>query len=533
MKIKEAIRRSLRNIISYGDTDIFPFPFERYLFDDKFSDCAAHVSDIDKCFDSHLASHPPLTIDNLTQIGYTGFRRATQIEPFWNAYYLALTISMAEEIESKRIPVEKGTVYSYRYAWDDTNSSLFGDSTWSDYRKRAYELSRDAKVVVLTDIADFYPRVSHHRLENALNRIFQGGSPAHRVLELLKHFTQTRSYGLPIGGPASRILAELALNDTDIYLSRRGVSFCRYADDYSLFCDTKADAYQLLVQLSERLFNEGLSLQKSKTRILSASEFSQIHAFLDPKPVDDLGASEEQKLLNLSIKFDPYSPTAEEEYDTLKAAVKQIDILGILSNEIGKSTIDPIVTKQAISALRVLDIDVQYHALRILLDPNNLLSLSPVFVQVMRAVRGIYDELSDDGKDGVDDALLSLYEGNDHLLSLELNLSYYVQAMSRRRDERKEEVLIQIFDVTTSHLLHRQIIQIMAAWGCEYWISDVKRSFNSYTLWERRAILMGSYCLGDEGRHWRQHIMNTLSPAEKLIKQWSSDRHQANKPIPA
>ena len=85
MKIKEAILRSLRNIISYGDTDIFPFPFERYLFDDKFSDCAAHVADIDKCFDSHLASHPPLTIDTLTQIEYTGFRRATQIEPFWNA----------------------------------------------------------------------------------------------------------------------------------------------------------------------------------------------------------------------------------------------------------------------------------------------------------------------------------------------------------------------------------------------------------------------------------------------------------------
>lgn len=533
MEMKEAIRRSLRNIIAYGDTDIFPFPFERYLFDDKFSECLAHVADIDKDFDSYLATFPPLIIETLTQVGYSGFRRATQIEPFWNAYYLALTISMAEEIESNRINVDEGVVYSYRYAWDDANSSLFGNSTWNDYRKRAYEHSKDAKFVVLTDIADFYPRVNHHQLQNALNRIFGGGNAAHRVLELLKHFTQTQSYGLPIGGPASRILAELALNDTDIHLSRKGVAFCRYADDYSLFCDTKAEAYKVLVQLSERLFNEGLSLQKSKTRILSSEEFSEIHAFLDPKPGEDPVASEEQKLLNISIRFDPYSPTAEEDYDALKAAVEEIDILGILSKEVGKTTIDPTVTKQAISALRALEVNIQYQALRILLDPDNLLSLAPVFVHVMRAVRGIYDELSDEAKDYVDRALLALYESGEHLLSVELNLSYYIQALSRRRDARKEEVLLNIFDTSTSHLLHRQVIQTMAAWECQYWISDVKRSFTSYTLWERRAILMGSYCLGDEGSHWRRHVKNSLSPAEDLIKDWSSERQQANKPIPA
>jgi type IV secretory pathway VirB4 component len=67
----------------------------------------------------------------------------------------------------------------------------------------------------------------------------------------------------------------LALNGVETLLDRKGVKFCRYSDDYAIFCADKADAYRTLVFLSEKLANEGLVLQKKKTRILSSDEFRQ------------------------------------------------------------------------------------------------------------------------------------------------------------------------------------------------------------------------------------------------------------------
>jgi hypothetical protein len=128
---------ALENISTHGDTDVFPFPFERSLFQEKLNACVDYVNEIHEHFEDHLTGHPPLTIEMLSQVGYTGFRRATLIEPFWNAYYLALVISVGDQIEARRISVEQNNVFSYRFSWNDERKSLFADSTWNDYRREA------------------------------------------------------------------------------------------------------------------------------------------------------------------------------------------------------------------------------------------------------------------------------------------------------------------------------------------------------------------------------------------------------------
>ncbi len=532
MDLDKAISASLLNIAKHGDTDIFPFPFETHLFFDKPDECRNLLSELHKNFDAVLATNPPATIETLTQVGYTGFRWATLIEPFWNAYYLALVIHLAEQVESQRIPIDDAVVFSYRYGWNEAEAKLFKDITWSDYRKRAVELSQTSNFVVVTDIADFYPRIYHHRIENALNRLAAPGDVPSRIMKLLSSFSKNVSYGLPVGGPASRMLAELALNATDFHLVRRNIAFCRYADDYCIFCKNKSDAYEILVLLSEKLYNEGLVLQKKKTKILSAEEFRETARLLDPADANDPLSTEEQKLLNISIRFDPYSPTAVEDYDALKAAVSQIDILGILGREVAKTAIDPTVVRQAINAIRALEPAAKEGAIRTLLDHENLLVLLPVFAAVMRAVRGVYDELSDPGKTYVDNALVTLYDEKSHLLSVELNLSYYIQALAKRHSRRKEEILIEIFQRFTNPMLRRQVVLMMANWNCHYWLSDIKNRYGGYTTWEKRAIILSSYALGDEGKHWRDHTKGSWNPMESLVRDWFADRYQKNRAMP-
>ena len=534
MDAGRAMDAALRNIATHGDTDIFPFPFETHVFYDRPNECKALLRQMDQGFDESLATYSPSTIVTLTQVGYTGFRWATQIEPFWNAYYLYLVISLADQIEAVRLPDSEKIVYSYRYEWDEEGAKLFKDSTWRDYRARSLELSQDASVVVSTDIADFYPRVYHHRIENALQRLPRPGSAATRIMQLLKSFSKNVSYGLPIGGPASRILAELALVPVDEHLHRRRIAFCRYADDYCIFCASKSEAYEALVLLSEKLFNEGLVLQKNKTRIVSAREFRETSGLLDPKRTGSGSepATEEQRLLNISIRFDPYSATAEEDYERLKAAVGKIDIVGILGREVAKTAIDPTVTKQAVSAVRALDPVARDGAIRTLLAPENLDVLSPVFVTVMRTVRSVYDDLAAEGKDFVDHALVAMRESHAHLLRVELNLSYYVLALSPRGSHRKEEILIELFDQESRPLIRRLIILIMARWECYYWLTDVKQKYTGLSEWEKRAFILASYILKDEGKHWRENTKSTWTPMATVVRDWFSQKRQQGGAIP-
>jgi hypothetical protein len=295
---------------------------------------------------------------------------------------------------------------------------------------------------------------------------------------------------------------------------------------HTLFCNSRSSAYKLIVLLSEKLANDGLSLQKHKTRILTSDEFADINRLLDPHSLNDPAASEEQKLLHISIRFDPYSATAAEDYEALKSAVQEVDIIGILSRELANTTVDQAVAKQAINALKALDPQLQEKALGILLDKENLLTLAPVFITVMRAVRGIYLDLSNAAMDHVDDALLDLYASGSYLLSVDLNLSYYIQALSIRHSDKKETTLVAIFDKTEAHYIRRQIILTMARWERHYWLTDVKRRFKSYTEWERRAIIVASYRLGDEGKHWRDHNKDLMGRAETVVRDWIADRAQ-------
>ncbi|WP_428384350.1 RNA-directed DNA polymerase [Nevskia ramosa] len=532
MQIEDAIKAALRNVAEHGDTDIFSFPFENLLFRDRLSDAATLIKAIHAKPDHWLSTYPPETIRSLTQVGYAGFRWATLVDPFWNAYYLSLVLSIADKIESVRVPDTDSTVFSYRFQWQEADAKLFKDSTWINFRKQCLELSDTYPVVVQTDISDFYPRIYHHRIENALQRLPSVGDQPKRIMDLLKQFSQNVSYGLPVGGPASRILAELSLDGVDKLLIRRGVRFCRYADDYAIFCTDRAEAYRTLVFLSEKLANEGLVLQKKKTRILSAQEFRETAQLLDPAEAANALATEEQKLLSISLRFDPYSPTAEEDYEELKGAIHEIDIIGILGREIAKTTIDSAVAKHAVQAILVLEPAQRQQAIAMLLDGINVMTLAPVFVTVMRVVREIYASSAAEARVHIDEALCKLWTEQSPLLSVEVNLSYYIRAMAGDQTQQKEEILIKIFEGSASPMIRRLVILAMAKWSCHYWLSDAKMKYGAMSIFERRAFIIASYSLGDEGKHWRDHVKSSWSEPEKLTRDWFSNRFQTNKSVP-
>ena len=265
--MEEFFHRAVSNITRHGDTDIFPFPIENHIFFDKADEVVALLKQMNGDVRVSLATNPPQNIGALAPAGYSGFRWASQIDPIWNVAYLGWVLAIAEEIEKVRIPTAEERVFSYRYKWDDSEKTIFDKSIgWRQFTERAILKSQNSGYVVTCDISEFYLRINHHRLENALRHLPGGDAMAERIQPFLSNLSKTYSFGLPIGGPASRLLAELVLTQVDSLLMAEGIDFLRFVDDYYIFTDSPAMAFKNLVTLTRILIeNQGLQLQKSKT----------------------------------------------------------------------------------------------------------------------------------------------------------------------------------------------------------------------------------------------------------------------------
>lgn len=535
--MREHFLLALRNVTEHGDTDIFPYPVENRVFHDEQDGVLGLLEDYHANFQDYLVRYPPSHISSLAPVSYTGFRWATQLDPLWNLYFLGCVLSIAGEIENVRLPVGDNRIFSYRFNPDQDTASLFNrDIGWVQFIERSTELANNYSHVVISDISEFYPRLGHHRLEAALQQLNLGNDIPSRIKRFLTQFSGKRSFGLPIGGPAARLLSELVLNQVDRLLAGQGVEFVRFADDYHLFANSHEDAYAALIYLSEKLFeNQGLSLQKSKTRILPAAEFLSTSP-LQIAPIQEDGDGDDpeidaaqqraQQFMRFSIRFDPYSPTAEDDYEALKLEINRFDIVGMLGSELAKSRIHTALSRRVLRAIRFLDDPARDDAIISVINNHNI--LFPIFSTVAIVVHEIFDEMGEASKTEVINRIRQLIEDQSHVFRVDMHLAYALRILSKHHTPESSQLLQQLYRSRTSTLVRREIILTMAHWGEWYWLSDLKNHFRELTGSEKRVFIIASYTLREEGPHWREHISREFSPFELLVRDWASHRIQEN-----
>jgi len=125
--------------------------------------------------------------------------------------------------------------------------------------------------VVDIDMAKFFDRVNHDILMSRIARVIKDKA----VLKLIRRYLQAgimengivtaRTEGTPQGGPLSPLLSNILLHELDMELTRRGHSFCRYADDCNIYVSSERAAHRVLASTTKFL-EQRLKLQVNREK---------------------------------------------------------------------------------------------------------------------------------------------------------------------------------------------------------------------------------------------------------------------------
>lgn len=514
-------KRAACEIAKHGDNDTLPFDLDVRFCGDK-ADALAYIA---YGFYQELSSKEALKANHdriaslniyserlVAPSGPTGFRVVTKIHPFWNIYLNGLGIAIAEVLEPKR----SDNAHSYRFL-PDGGTRLFDDRrSWRAFKEATVaqaEQAGNGSVIVQTDISSFYEHISHHYIENIISELDgEGAKVSSQVNALLSKFSAGRSFGLPIGGQGARILAELFLNRVDDALTMRRVQWHRYVDDYVLVASDTTEAYRALAALAHCLMDCGLTLNKSKTVLLSSKHYCDyVHAQLGN---DD---DEVTRLRNIDLKFDPYSDSPEEDYESLRETVESLEVRRLLNRELEKALPDSFLVTQIGRTMRLHAPRVALDLVSTLLNKQNLHAFRASFSTIMRGIAN----LRGDAKfqvihDTIDSLLDGIPKHSDHLLKVDTNLLHYLRCLRFTRTPDRAQFVLQLFENRQHNAVRLACIDCWRRWKDRTQFNYLRNGWMRLTPECQRLYWLFSFACGDEGKKARWQARKTVEQSWTL-----------------
>lgn len=507
MDASKAASIAIANVYKEGLTDIFPRPDEVDLLKNEL-----FANEIKKQVETRLKSNAlaGLKVHPVQHVLYPkkdpfDFRRAALMQPMDTITYLALVLTIADEVEKHRPAPAKCRVFSYRLK--PKEGLLFNpDYNFTSFEKHVSEKCKSprTRVLVKCDIAGFYDRLNLHRLESTLLGLPVDKSKAKLINDLLLFWANRDSYSLPIGGNASRILAEAALISIDDHLLSHGVNFCRFVDDYRFFAPDIKSAHAWLTLFVERLFLDGLSINPSKTSLEDVSGRRSTPSATEALPFVPPAQKREGGAVRLIVGYTGTIPTkfrelserevAELKEERLDDAIKVLRDSVVLLPEDIRRLLRVLVAKAAFSELAVL---------------TDVLERFPQFTPL---IVDILVKKADDIPKDVRAKLTEYFIGK--LVTAERTPEYILIAIVRILGSSGFESKISLLELfrnlkrNAGSFIGRCIIDALRGMATRNEVIEIRQYFNRADMWERRAIvlLVDKHLSEEEKRPWLRNV---------------------------
>lgn len=499
----QVLERGMAAAVFHGYGTFFPVPPEFTLTRRNWKSVKPLLASLDlDTYDGHspIRSFAPKSRLNV--------RRVALLHPFDFILYTSIVLALKDGISRSRLPVAR--VFSYRTEKTPAKR-LYGGSLFQDFRAAAASrVTHNPKWFVgVTDIADFFPRIYHHRLINALDAATKNTKRDYiRVLEkMLARFSEGTSYGIPIGPPASRLLGEAVLIDVDSTLISYGIDFIRWLDDYVIFAERPQDAEYGIRVLGETLFqNHGLTLQTAKTKVLSASDYLEKHVSLHSEK-----EANRRKLIEV-LGDSIYEEWSYEDLDDdQKKEIDAYNLVEMLREALeGGENVD----YQEVSFILGRLSSLQRPEL-ISTVIENLERLYPV-ADAVAAFFKEFQDLEASRYEEIGTALLRPILNGTETRPSEFYAIWILHVLGQHSHWDHGEEILRVFRETSSDVVRRYAVLALATSGSRAQAVAIKDYLNSGSPLCRTAMLLATAKLGSDERRFLRASLRLSDPFEKM-----------------
>jgi hypothetical protein len=513
----ESLKWALTHIMRFGDTDLFPVPFEYTAIEYDWDSIEEELARVD------LSTYETRSLRRfLVPKPGGGYRVAIQLDPLDTLIYTALVYEAADLIEKQRIPIERRVACSYRIKIDARGQFFRAMNGWPDFYEHSKELAESGKYnyVLTADIADFYNQINHHRVRNALEVGGVSSERAKNIENFLMNLTALQSRGIPVGPSASILISEACLSDVDMFLLRKGYIHTRYSDDFRIFCASRSEAFRALHDLSDYLYtSHRLTLQSVKTRPVPLSEFIKTD-LLDPERLEEQGKTEKLNEL-LEILQDHisarYASITDEESieDILKDLpdrefqIVRDNLVELFDVCLSKTPLHLGLARYLLRRAASLQSGVLQN--RVL---NNLDLLAPVMRDVAKYLkRSMRSRTAFE----IGSNLIRFIQNSDLSFIPYLRL-WITDIFLTKLTSRFKDSVYTLFEETRTQLGIRPIALLAYELKLVDWVREQKEIWNNYGPWDRRSIIWAASVLPqDERKFWLKRVQDSGDLLDRVV----------------
>jgi hypothetical protein len=509
----EGLEWSLTHVRKYGDTDIFPVPFEY--------DAIAHDwNSIKPYFQGLDFGNYKIRADRRIFVVKPGggFRAAVQLDPLDHLIYTTAVYEAAEYIEKARVPADKRIACSYRIKLGSDGTFFQEGSGWKDFHEHSRSLvsSGEYSHVLVADIADFFNQLGQHRIQNALELSAVPLLRSQNIERFLNQLTSKQSQGLPVGPLGSNILSEASLIDVDNFLLRQGSPHVRYVDDFRIFCRSRKQAVELRHALTEYLFEvHRLSLETSKSAILYVDKFVS-EELADPQETEEAAHFEKMRELLLGFQDERggywLEGVDEEEHDKLLTQAQRESLTELFSDCVSRPPLRLGLARHLLKTARRSRTTVLNN-----LVFENLQGLAPALRDVVGylAVTIPKNSAKERGRE-----LLEFAKVND-VGGLPFVNMWLIELILRRPDLCECSTALSLAANSSAALGVRPQALMAAAYNQVDWIRSKKETWRNNEPWDRRAIIWSASKLpSGEKRPFLSMVLEQGDVLDAAVAKW-------------
>lgn len=507
---ERSIRWARQHVINYGDTDILPNAFEYSVLAGP-----AWEAVYDELRGTNFAAHAhrPFRRYLVPKHG-GGFRIAHRLDPIDAIIYSAAAYEMSADIESHREREEHSLASSYHVDATEDGRLYSGHSGWTDYNSRSQELARRYDFVLETDIADFYSRISHDGLAQALRETGVSEARIESLERFLGCLEAGQREGIPVGPAASHLLAEACLGRVDRMLLAKGCEFVRYVDDFRVFSNDHSAAVTASYELAQYLdASYRLAVQDSKTVVRPTADLLRNRLAHAQRAKDE---DKEQRLTRLIAEMREHAgyETDAEEWGwgdddsrrSLCSGLAELVSEALAGNPIRFGTI-----RHALRRAHSLRIPALEKALI-----DNLGVLAPVLRDVCNYLVSTFPKDRRRAR-AIGDGLIGLASASDYTAFPYVQL-WVLHTLCARPAASTYEAVADLAQKAESELGIRPQALAARAFGQADWVRERKGTAMDLEHWDRRALIWAGQTLPRKERHaWLAPFEQAHDPLDRAV----------------